>query len=690
MSGNGRAVRKKGMGLRVRFMGFAALLLLASVLGTALLVQRQFTKTLWSTLEEKTMLGLNVLKQTVEERMTLAAMEAEVLAALPELQSAVGQGDGARVLQIVSPFAKAKALDILTVTDAKGVVFARFHEPAKSGDDISGQEDVRAALRGERFAGVVRGATVPLGARAALQIRDAEGRVVGVLSVGYSLGKESLVDQAKDTMDMEFTIFLGDTRLMTTVTGEGKRAVGTKASPAVVKTVLEEGKDYHGEALVVGRPYLTTYTPLLGPDRKPLGMLFAGTPLAVLSDAVRSGFLWAFGVAGAFLALGLTLTAWGTGRVVKPLSRVVHFLERGKEGDLSFDLEDLQIASRDEIGAMAEALAAMVAQQRTLVVKLKDEANSSADLAESLAALSEQTVASMEEARGGVRRVSELSQSNSAAIEETNAGVEEVASSASTAASSASEGAEAAAVTTETCERVVAEVEAVINRIQDVGTQSEDSLRNMNRVATSVSSITQFVGTIKQIADQTNLLALNAAIEAARAGEAGRGFAVVAEEVRKLAEESNSAAKEVETLIASLQNDTASTLDVTTRAGAVMRETVAAAQVAQRELGSVLEQISRVSDVMQNIAAAAQEQAASAQEMSSGIDQVTRGTLEVVEAMVGIGNSTGETAKASEKVAEESQRLAGGAEHLRTLLDQFRVEKEEERHARSGSELRPL
>ncbi len=367
--------------------------------------------------------------------------------------------------------------------------------------------------------------------------------------------------------------------------------------------------------------------------------------------------------------------------------RILATAEAGRQGDLTLFTE---LSGPDELAQIGTSLDSMLRAQNDVILQLQSEAEATARRAESLAALSEETVASMEEIRGSIDQMMHLSENSSAALEQTNAGVEEVASTASTSAHAATDGAEAAARTADASENSVARVKDVVEEIRSIGVKSREIVEGMNRMGESVASITGFVATIKNIADQTNLLALNAAIEAARAGEAGRGFAVVAEEVRKLAEESNSAAKEVETLIASLQNDTASTLDVTTRAGAVMRETVAAAQVAQRELGSVLEQISRVSDVMQNIAAAAQEQAASAQEMSSGIDQVTRGTLEVVEAMVGIGNSTGETAKASEKVAEESQRLAGGAEHLRTLLDQFRVEKEEERHARSGSELRPL
>ncbi|WP_026368050.1 methyl-accepting chemotaxis protein [Aminiphilus circumscriptus] len=379
------------------------------------------------------------------------------------------------------------------------------------------------------------------------------------------------------------------------------------------------------------------------------------------------------GLVGAIVVVFFIISYLLGNSISRPIKNVVALAERARDGDLSFTREDFHVNTRDEMNTMADALAAMIARQRQVVLELQEEAVLSAQRAESLAALSEETVASMEEVKGAIETVASLSESNSAALQQTNAGVEEVASSATTAAQSASEGAEATAVTAGMSEKSVARVEGVIAKIQAVGARTEDSVKSINRVAASVSSITQFVTTIKQIADQTNLLALNAAIEAARAGEAGRGFAVVAEEVRKLAEESNVAAKQVESLIGSLQADTKQSLDITTESGTIMKETVAAAAEAEKELKESLAQIARVNDVMQNIAAASQEQAAAAQEMASGIDQVTKGTLTVVDTIENIRQATESTAKASENVAREAQETATGAERIQKLLSQFSV-----------------
>jgi methyl-accepting chemotaxis protein len=361
-------------------------------------------------------------------------------------------------------------------------------------------------------------------------------------------------------------------------------------------------------------------------------------------------------------------------RIARPLGTLAERVRTFASGDLTVRfVEGNATASADEVALMARSLDDMATSLGAALEDVRARAEDAASSAESLAALSEQTVAAMEEVKSSIDAVADLSGRNAEELSSANAGIEEVASSATTAAQSASEGAEAASGTAAGSERAVARVEGVVAKIQTVGAKAEETGRSINRVAASVSSITQFVTTIKQIADQTNLLALNAAIEAARAGEAGRGFAVVAEEVRKLAEESNSAAKQVESLIGSLQAETKQSLEVTAEAGTIMKETLAAAAEAQKELREALSQIARVNDAMQNIAAAAQEQAAAAQEMASGIDQVTKGTLTVVDTIGNIRHATEDTATASENVAKEAQDTASGAERIQKLLAQFRV-----------------
>ena len=372
-------------------------------------------------------------------------------------------------------------------------------------------------------------------------------------------------------------------------------------------------------------------------------------------------------------------------RIVHPIRETSAVLERFGDLDFTYDPSRAWLMDyRDEIGDMTRAMGRMQEAVTRMVRTLERESSQFTSSAESLAALSQESVASMEEVKASVDHVMGLSESNSAALQETNAGIEEVSSGASSAAHAASDGAEASGRTTALSEQATDQVNGLVQAIGDIGRKTQDSVQRMHKVADSVDSISGFVATIRGIADQTNLLALNAAIEAARAGEAGRGFAVVAEEVRKLAEESAGAAKEVEQLIGSLKAETQGSLDVTSQAEKVMEATVRRAQETQGRLTEALSQIAKVDEAMQNIAATSEEQAAAAGEMASGIDQATKSTVQVVETLSSIQHSTDETARASEQVAQESQRLAEGALRLKDELARFRVGGDETPKALRG------
>ena len=382
----------------------------------------------------------------------------------------------------------------------------------------------------------------------------------------------------------------------------------------------------------------------------------------------------------AIAAVGLLLVVGAVwlvaGRIVRPLRKISEMAARAQEGDLTMTREDFGVDSEDEIGTVVDGLSAMVTSQAESVAQIDMAARAVSRISKELLELSGRTNSSVETVETGLNQTSELSESNSASIEETTAGIEEVASGAQTMAKSAADGAAAGRGAGETARSSVDKVEVVVKDLSDVERQSAESVEAMEELGAAVRDIAGFVETITGIADQTNLLALNAAIEAARAGDAGRGFAVVAEEVRKLAEESNSAAGEVAKLMEGLEANSRQSISVTEETGKVITDIATRAKEAGADLKDSLEKISTFVEAIDSVAAISQEQAASSQEMASAMDQITMGTTKIAESVREMSESAGEAREAAHSVAEMAKELDLQGEDLTVRIARFKVREE--------------
>jgi methyl-accepting chemotaxis protein len=201
-----------------------------------------------------------------------------------------------------------------------------------------------------------------------------------------------------------------------------------------------------------------------------------------------------------------------------------------------------------------------------------------------------------------------------------------------------------------------------------------DTIEGMNRIAQVVKTsaatvhalgnssdkIGEIVQVIDDIADQTNLLALNAAIEAARAGEQGRGFAVVADEVRKLAERTTKATKEIAVMIKTIQRDTAGAVDSMEKGTAEVEKGKLLADEASNSLSLIIEGSEDVVNISTQVATASEEQAATAEQISKNIESINKVTNE---------NSAGVL-----QIANAAEELNKQTESLQDLVSQFKLE----------------
>ena len=481
-----------------------------------------------------------------------------------------------------------------------------------------------------------------------------------------------LLDELGQLSGNNVTMFNKDTRVATTFQdAAGKRPVGTKASEAIIKTVLQEGKSFSGYAEVLGNRYLSAYKPLKNQSGQVVGMLFMGIPTKEL-DEIQSGFIRTIAIAVIVLLVVIGAISWLViGRVVKQINGLVGHMGEMSQGNLR--LEPLPVTSSDEIGLMSEEFNAMLKNLRGLITQM-------ANSAEQVAASSEELTASSQQAAEAATHVAQTVVEVAGGMDKQLGSVDSAKQNIDAAFIDINTMTEKAAVVTENTEQMAGAADhgaELMNNAMEKMNGIEQSVANSAQVVKKLGEnskqIGQIVESISAIADQTNLLALNAAIEAARAGEAGRGFSVVAEEVRKLAEQSQLSAEEIKERIAVIQGDTADAV-VAMEAGT---NEVALGTQAIREVGEQFQDITaRVASIKSEMVEINDE----VQKVSKGmqgivtamdtIDEVSRSTSEETQT---ISAAAEEQSASSEEIASASHSLADLATELQTATSQFKV-----------------
>ena len=305
------------------------------------------------------------------------------------------------------------------------------------------------------------------------------------------------------------------------------------------------------------------------------------------------------------------------------------------------DIKGAPISSLEILNDITE----LKAKQNTMLKVAQDASG----IADRVAAASEELAAQVEQISHGAEVQRSRVESTASAMTEMNATVLEVARSAG----QASEQSEGTRQKAEGGASLVNRVVNAINRVNVVANTLQDNMKELGAQAESIGGV---MNVISDIADQTNLLALNAAIEAARAGEAGRGFAVVADEVRKLAEKTMSATKEVGDNINAIQQSARVNIDEVGNAVENITEATGLAGSSGQALKEIVELAAANSSVVASIATAAEQQSATSEEINSAVDEINR---IVAETSGGIMQSAAAVQDLS-RTAQELRRVMEG------------------------------
>lgn len=319
-------------------------------------------------------------------------------------------------------------------------------------------------------------------------------------------------------------------------------------------------------------------------------------------------------------------------------------MDKFASGDLTVSITASN--ENDVIGKLFSGFNKVVTNLKSIILNLTDAVQATASASNQISSSTEELAAGAQEQSAQTGEIAGAVNQMSATIIQTTRHAAEASENAKEAGTVAKEGGKAVEDTINGMGRIANVVSRAAQVVQELGKGSEQ--------------IGEIVQVIDDIADQTNLLALNAAIEAARAGEQGRGFAVVADEVRKLAERTTKATKEIAVMIKRIQNDTKEAV-VSMNEGT--KEVEVGKELAERAGGSLRQIIGssgKVVDIITQVAAASEEQSSAAEQISKNIESIS--------------NVTHEAASGTQQIARAAEDLNRLTDNLQNLISQFKID----------------
>jgi len=427
------------------------------------------------------------------------------------------------------------------------------------------------------------------------------------------------------------------------------------------------------------------------------------------------------------ITLGLLTAFTISNSVAKGVKLVSEAATRIADGDLT--INKLVVASKDEIADMAKAVNKMIDNLKILINKTNAAAQQVAATSEELSATTQETTAAvqqvaraMEELASGNTQQTESVNQTASAVEQLTGSISQIAKSSidqnrnmnqaselveqmargiEEVAGNTQQVAQAAKTTSEAAKIGGKAIEETIDGMQAIKDSVFDTAVKIKELGDQSQQIGEIIQVIDDIAEQTNLLALNAAIEAARAGEHGKGFAVVADEVRKLAERSGKATKEIADLISSVQYGTINAVKAMEKGTAQVEKGVSLADNAGLALKNILETIHQANEQIESITAAIEQISAGSSEVVRAIDnvvvitkensaateQMAAGAKQVNSTMINIAGiaqessataeeisaATEEVNASIEEVSASAQTLSAMAQELKALVAQFQI-----------------
>lgn len=470
---------------------------------------------------------------------------------------------------------------------------------------------------------------------------------------------DSLLDH-----DIELTLFIGDTRYITSIKNEdGSRNEGTKADPKIYETVLA-GNEFKDDRVKIGdSEYYVYYVPFRDDNGNIIGMAFAGeseekiqsaiwsTTQSLIVTAVVIALIWAV------LIIVITLI------IKKQIVQVIKVTDTIANGELNIDTD---VSSKiKEIQILADATRKLQSNTSTVIGSVMNQVgnldNNMNEIAEGVALCKNVTgsvTAAMEELARGSMDMAESVQNTAESMNSIGENITEIREYASSSA-------DATKAVQKECSEASAELEQLMTANKETLLISDEVMKGIRESAKAVENIKKASEMIAEIADQTSLLAMNAGIEAARAGEAGRGFAVVANEISNLASQSEKSTKDIQVVVNEIMEGSHKNVELANRIkDAVDNE------------GDVLKKVARSFEMVDSSVMESTESVSGIENKSINLDEAKAVVIDEVSTLSSISEenaaSCQETNASMEELAASMEAIHQQSENTKEISNQLR------------------
>lgn len=425
--------------------------------------------------------------------------------------------------------------------------------------------------------------------------------------------------------------------------------------------------------------YLSAFVPIIAKN-KVIGILAvdidAENVNLINSQVLRSELPVSISINMVLNTIIIVFLTWFVARKLKPLHIISKAAEKMANGDLLAAKEQvtkITVASKDEVQQVIDSFTLMTDNTIKMIDEIKDSSRhlsmATIDINGKMKIISDANgviLQSIQEVANATETQLERSVQSSQAVEQMSIGIQKIAETSTDVSEQSS-----------TMNHSVSDgflhIQSIIRQIDHINDIVMDSSKIIKDLGEQANEIGVIVGIISRIAEQTNLLALNAAIEAARAGEHGKGFAIVSEEVRKLAEESNKSAHEIEERLNHFKTTIEQAVINMHKGSSEVEQGTLAVSHTQEKFKAILNAVELVTGEIQEVSAITEEMSAGSEEISASIEEFASLSKETAILSKDVAASTDKQLESMDTIYELTSTLHNLSTKLEDSVKRFKV-----------------